>query len=663
MIMKLTKYLCIALLALTGAACSSDGLQPEVPAEKGDIYVEGDKVVVSVGIQMPEMPNADSRTLGPEADYADMHLYLLEFVDNGSPLRNTFTTMYEAEAETPQPGKVVYKVTLNKTSEGRVLHLVALPKSQKLTPDYGVEASVMPNIVVTDQTPAYWRRLAFPEGYATVSESTGFTATEAMEQLKSVALVRNFGRVTVTKDPSVTDFILTGFALVNNPQSGTVAPWDASDNEFPEFLDADQKPVAFSALSSYEGIIPAGTEFDNQDAGPAVPEDVNPKYFYERPFSSIRHTFVIVRGKYKTDETDSYYKLDLGKNDTQGVFRYYNLLRNFSYNITIKGVGTRGYSTAEEAAQGVVYNNFSFDIELGGMLNISDGNEVVFVNFTTAVLTDPNTQVLEFKYRYRSLAGSSQGAPTYNNGNVNFIGLEPGDVIQSVEKSTTDDSDGWRSVKITCKGATAETKTQSFTMVKESGLGRTINLVLRQKWDFMNLKEFPGTGQNYVGTGEALGTGATKLDLDNPNRAGDGEKDPITVFFDIPDNLPEAMFPLVFELEADRQNIENNPIGTLVVTSGTSSFPNIQGSRIKYIKTITWTQYNDPLLPGQTHGANGLKIDNGNGTSTRRVRCRFRTITSLNNLGIQGSVTTIRITNDHYNTGEIKFTRGNGTLN
>lgn len=663
MIMKLTKYLCIALLALTGAACSSDGLQPEVPAEKGDIYVEGDKVVVSVGLQMPEMPNADSRTLGPEADYADMHLYLLEFVDNGSPLRNTFTTMYEAEAETPQPGKVVYKVTLNKTSEGRVLHLVALPKSQELNPAYGVEASVLPDIVVTDQTPAYWRRLAFPEGYATVSESTGFSATKAMDQLKSVALVRNFGRVTVTKDPSVTDFILTGFALVNNPQSGTVAPWDASDNEFPEFLDADQKPVAFSALSSYEGIIPAGTEFDNQDAGPAVPEDVNPKYFYERPFSSIRHTFVIVRGKYKTDETDSYYKLDLGKNDTQGVFRYYNLLRNFSYNITIKGVGTRGYSTAEEAAQGVVYNNFSFDIELGGMLNISDGNEVVFVNFTTAVLTDPNTQVLEFKYRYRSLAGSSQGAPTYNNGNVNFIGLEPGDVIQSVEKSTTDDSDGWRSVKITCKGATAETKTQSFTMVKESGLGRTINLVLHQKWDFMNLKEFPGTGQNYVGTGEALGTGATKLDLDNPNRAGDGEKDPITVFFDIPDNLPEAMFPLVFELEADRQNIENNPIGTLVVTSGTSSFPNIQGSRIKYIKTITWTQYNDPLLPGQTHGANGLKIDNGNGTSTRRVRCRFRTITSLNNLGIQGSVTTIRITNDHYNTGEIKFTRGNGTLN
>lgn len=657
MIMKLTKYLCIALLALTGAACSSDGLQPEVPAEKGDIYVEGDKVVVSVGLQMPEMPNADSRTLGPEADYNDMHLYLVEFEDKGSPLRNTFITMYEAESETPQPDKVVYKVTLNKTSAGRVLHLVALPKSRELKPDYGVEASVMPNLVMENQTPAYWRRLSFPEGYATGSEATGFSATEAMEQLKSVALVRNFGRVTM-KVATNANFTLTGFALVNNPQSGTVAPWDATDNEFPEFLDADQKPVAFSELASYEGIIPAGTELANPDAGPAVPENVDPKYFYERPFSSIHHTFVIVRGKFGTDATDTYYKLDLGKNDTQGVFRYYNLLRNFSYNITIKGVGTRGYSTAEAAAQGVVYNNFSFDIELGGMLNISDGNEVVFVNFTTAVLTDPNTQVLEFKYRYRSLAGGTQG-PTYNNGNVNFIGLEAGDVIQSVEISSTDDSDGWRSVKITCKGATAETKTQSFTIVKESGLGRTINLVLHEKWTFQNLKEFPGTGQNYEGTGEAVGS----IDINTPNHAGAAEKDALTVFFDIPDNLPEAMFPLVFELEADRQNIENNPIGTLVVTSGPSSFPNIQGSRIKYVKTITWTQYNDPLLPGQTHGANGLMIDNGNGTSTRRVRCRFRTITSLQNLGISGSVTTIRITNDHYHTGEIKFTRGNGTLN
>ncbi len=652
--MKLIKFLCGCILVVVGSSCTQDIIDIDTP-NNTNAYIDGNSVVLTLGIQAPDMPDAGSRAFTDTPDYNDLNLYIVEFVDNDSPLRNTLTTVYRPDEETLEGNIINYKVTLNKSNEGRVLHLIAVPKSVELNIEYGLEASVIPNLVLTDQTPAYWRRLAFPDGYVVpATEGSNETLTPEMSNLNSVALVRNYSRITMTSTVPAADFQFKGFAIVNNPTQGTVAPWNAAANSFPEFLNSDQTPKAYTDLSSYKGILPNNTSFSNQEAGPVVNDgDVSAKYLYERPFNSIRHTFIIVRGRYKTDTYDTYYKLDLGKNDADAVFRYYNLLRNFSYNITLTGVGTRGYRTALQAAQGVVYNNFSFDISLEDMLNMSDGKNIVYVNFTTAVLTDPNEQVLEFKYRYRGLSASS--GPTYNNGNVKFVDLnEGGPVIKNVSYGNTDDADGWRTVTLTCYGATTETKTQSFMIVNPDGLGRTINLILHEKWDFMNLCVYPGEGQNYNTAYPAyLGS----IETDYPGWASCEAQEPLIVFFDLPDDLPEAMFPLDFVLESDVQNIENNPIGNLVVTSGTSSFPDVIGARIKYIKSVTWTQYNDPLEPDLTDGDNGLVLQNPNGTTTRRVRCRFRTITSLENLGLQSSLTTIRITNSNYSDGDVEFKR------
>ena len=162
-----------------------------------------------------------------------------------------------------------------------------------------------------------------------------------------------------------------------------------------------------------------------------------------------------------------------------------------------------------------------------------------------------------------------------------------------------------------------------------------------------NVKEFPGTLENWDASTSGEGT------------AGGGEGDDLTIFFDIPDNLQEAMFPLVFTLEADRQNIENNPLGMLVVTSGTSGFEGVQGRRIKYEKSITWTQYNDPLKSEDPYD-NGTAIDNGDGTFTHRVRCRFRTITKLEDFVFTDSETQVLITNDNFNNAIVTFTRHQG---
>ncbi|MBD5200701.1 MAG: hypothetical protein HDS85_01455 [Bacteroidales bacterium] len=635
----------ILLVSLT--ACTSEEL---IPGGSGDdmIKIEGDKVYINASMIMPEMAEAGSRALGQTPDYSDMHLYIIEFDNNGSPLRNTLKTVYTPELETPTTGDVRYTAVLNKTDQPRVLHFVVVPKSVEFTFDYEVEAVLIPGLKTEDGRPAFWNRFDFPNGYVSNEPDGSEKLAPELDQIKSVPLLRNFACITMQNEAQ--DFELKGFSIVNNPTGGTIAPWNASDYLFPDFLDGSDIKTYQEISESYSGIVPSGIEYDNPEAGPTVEENVEPKYLYERPFNSIRHTYIILQGRRAQDTEDSFYKIDLGKNDDQGVFHYYNILRNFKYNIILKSVAARGYANADDAAAGMVFNNLSFDVVLAPMLNISDGKEVVYVNFTNAVITNPDPSTLTFQYRYRNISSSGSGGPLYNNDDVTFIGLEPGEVIDRVEYTTTNDPNGWRSVIIYCKAASVETKTQSFTIVKKSGLGRTVNLILHNKWDFTNVREYPGLIENWNASTPGLGTVSGSVGED------------LCIFFDIPDNLSESLFPLVFTLESDKQNLENNPMGLLVVSYGPSGFSGlpgygtIQGNRIKYLRTITWTDYNDPLVENDPYD-NGTAIDNGNGTFTHRIRTRFRTTTDLSDFEFNRSETTVMISNDNFNDAFVSFTR------
>lgn len=654
------KFLWIALVIHLLPACSSEEISLEKPEINSIARVSDGKVIVDMSILAPDMAQIQTRTLTGEPDLNNLVLYLVEFEDYGNTLRNTLNTTYKPTITGIENGKVKFTVILNQTSQSRILHLIALPKDD-LKIEYGVEASVFSSLTTDNATPAYWRRLTFPYGYAKEVSPKVFEPTDEIGQLNNVALIRNFACVSV--DNKAEGFTLTGFAIVNNPQSGSIAPWNSSDYSFPTLLGSGQTMLPYSDIvTGYTGYVPETLKLSNPESGPTVPDDVSPKYLYERPFNSIRHTYVMIKGKFNNDATNTeyYYKLDIGKQDDNKIFRYMHVIRNLRYNIILKSIdpNAKGYTSALAAAQGVVYNNFSFDIELSNMLNLSDGKDVVFVNFTTAVLTDPNPQQLVFKYRYRSVTSTSASGPTYNNDNVTFIGLEKGNVIEKVTYSTVNDEDGWRSVTLDCNGAQQVTQTQSFTIVNPNGLGRTINLILHRKWDLNNVYEIPGTLENW--TQQTLENAGINPDSNSGSGlVPDGIGQPLTIFFDIPDNLQEAMFPLVFTLEANRQNIENNPIGSLVVTSGTSTFNNIQGRRIQYLKTVTWTQYNDPLV-ATDQDDNATAIKNPDGTVTHRVRCRFRTTTELKDLPFEESQTTVRITNPNFNICDIPFNRKEG---
>lgn len=633
------------LIGAVLACCSGEEtLRPDEPAGDGGTgFVDGDKIVLTVDLQVPEMP--ETRGLTGTPDYNDMHLYAVEFADNGSPLTNTLIGAYEAEEETPQSDRVVYKLTLRATMQPRVLHLIALPKGEKLEVEYGLEATVMPMLKTGNGVAAYWRRLTFAAGYVTTDGEGNMVANDDVQKLRHVALVRNYAQVSMESRAS--NFVLTGFAIVNNPAQGTIAPWDEAQAEFPELLDGAQKMKPYQTVwPGYKGIVPAATSLNNPDNAPVLGNDVGPKFMYERPYDNAHHTFLLIKGYYNGSKSESYYKLDIGKMNEKGVFEKYDLLRNYRYDIVLNSVASAGESSVEAALSSYTANNFSFDVVMKDLLNISNGDEVVYVNFTTEVITDDSEREVPFKFRYRDLTASK---PTYNNDNVNFIGLEPGAVIKSVDMGTTDDASGWRTVTITCRAATAETRVQKFTVVKENGLGREITLILHKKWKFENMRVYAGLYTNWTpGMVQATETGV-------PVGAAQGST--LTVFFDMPDQMDEAIFPLPFVIESKQQNIENF-ISTggadaamtahMVVQTGPSLFDDFNMPRIQYVKTVSLERYRDPMSSG------GVMIEE-NGRKIHRVACRFETIMPLS-VG-NDNLTTVRISNPNYEEGEVTFYR------
>lgn len=627
-----TKYFRILIILIASAltAACSDSL-PDGPRQYGDVTVDGDEITLDVTLQVPEMAEFASRALADKPAYSNLHLYLIEFDDNGSPVTNSLNHVYQAEQETVSGDIVTFRVKLIASESPKVLHLIAITNDEELSVEYGLEADIIPHMTVAYGTDAYWRRVSFPDGYSSEAEDGSWHPNdELINKLTKVQLVRNFAKITVTDNAP--DFDFQGFVVMNVPTAGTIAPWNKNSLTFPQYIDASGVTPSYDVMkTTYSGILPSGTEFDNQVTGWDPVLTTAPQYLYERPYSLDRPTFIIICGL--RNGVMNYYKLDLGKPDANGVFRNYNILRNFHYNVILTKVERDGYASAHEAANGIVSNNFSFSLDTNQMLNISDGKQIVYVSDTNLVLTNSEKEdTLQFKFKFRSVTDRLY----YNDDtNVQFVGLDPGPVIKSATVGDTDDADGWRTVNIIVNKATSETKTQEFTIVNRDGLGRTIYMSLHKKWTYRNLREYGIQLSDWS-------TGASNSGIAGPNSGN-----PLTIFFDIPNDLPETVFPLTFILEADRQNIEDAPEGNMSVTEGPSFFPaNMGETRIKYVKTITLQNYNTPIdkTPGTSDQGTIVYANDGKTISAHRVRCRMRTVRSLEDMGVApGATINVRV--------------------
>ncbi len=658
MIKRLTTYIVVAASLVLGA-CSEETLRPDVPDAGGE---EG----VRVSIAIPDMPRLATRAFG-DTPAADLKLTVFEFEKGSDPTNTFLTKIYQAETLTQtnvtNGATVDFRINdLLMTESPRVLHFVVAP--QHLDARYASEAVVFSNLSVRDNSQAYWGRVEFPNGYGTVDKDMKPQLTdEAKQKLTGVNVLRNFAKVSVEVAATATaNFQLTGFELVNVPTSGTVAPYNSGRQKFPRMFDDAGTMLGYLAVAGngsgqqgYSGIMPANCGFRNLEENFSPVADggrpawsTSPAYLYEHPFESTRRTYVILQGNYRPTTTDAwqtcYYKIDLVRlNEESGMTEYYDILRNYDFHINVTGVSAPGASTASEAISGVSYNNISADVDARDMLQISDGANIVEVSKTNIIFT--NTTPVEFLYRYSPVGGFSSET---TNAKLHTNGLNAGDVIASVtDPEVYTDADGvvWVKRVITPKPIPeAGTREQSFYVVDADGLGREIRLVAHVPYDYSDIEVYPGSENGRPTSAAGQGT-VSPL-----------SGQPFTVYFNLPAGMPEAMFPLTFILESNRQNMENNPIGTLVVTSGQTGFPTTEVyevPRIKYRKTVSYAEYlyktdaNNNLI---TDGA-GNYVENTDHT----VRCRFRTINSLAELpgAPTQTVTYLLISNDYFNcTGE-----------
>lgn len=420
-----------------------------------------------------------------------------------------------------------------------------------------------------------------------------------------------------------------------------------------------------------------------------------PKYMFERPYQDQHRTFVVIKGHFGSSTAYRYIKLDIGDipewmfDEEQGflssAFEYRHLYRNFSYDIKITTIASTnvGSATAVGAVSGPAVNNVGATVETQSITDISDGVDRMFVNETKFIIVDdkngdPYPASYDLMWRYVS---DWQGQKANETENIKYD--YPGKELVSNDDSgifgtltpitygkkwpegwENDNFGGWSGMSIAFNrpDETVRQKTVRLYYSNPSTsrpnvkLSRDITFVMRKRWSFVTDNSYPSNVEVYPGAYsyenntmpyESLAEMRKNV---TPGYVGSQIGAQLTVMFELPDDLPESIFPLDFKIGFDRQNVENAYEGNAIVTTGPSMFEDDPGGvgvmRIQYIKTVSWDYY---------HGS-GDAGDKGH----KIVTVRFVTTNDvLNESGFDGnnSTTRVRVSNPYFTLGADDFER------
>lgn len=593
------KFIYIIFLALL-AACTHQ----ELPEQPGAVK-EGEPVTLTFSVKVPDTQSAALRgTLG-KPSITDLQLVV--FDANGA-LRQVAVATPTSGWTVSEDSETEFTVTLNQTSQKRIIHFVANYDATKV--QWGNESAVMRGMSVSGGMDAYWQRVEFERGIA-----EGMTGG-----MKPVHLVRNFAKITMNADAVSGKFTLTGFAVVNTPTMGSVAAYNTNGGGFAEYWSGSgNTPKSFTEINGtqgFKGFMPADAQMGNTNV--QNPEfHTEAFYMYEHPYpGNTTATYVLVKGQYQGG-ADSYYKLDIVQKDEAGVATPLDIIRNFEYAFQITDVTGDGYNTAEEAAKNPASNNLSASVETKNLLNISDGTSRLFVNFTDTTLV--NTNVIKLKYKY--IPQISSGA--VDNSQVRTDRVVPGNVIASVGSSASEGD--WNVLLITPKEPGTVMQQQSVILYVENGLSREVNFTLRQALALT--------------VGCFADEGRTSSEVEGYIGA------PLWVDVTIPNDISESLFPLEFLVECDALSIYPNAAKDYMPTRvGKSIVTGKESQSFAFVKTITWEDFNNATVC----------VPNESG-KTKTFTCHFLTNKAA-------SAGTVYVYNKYFNLGLDGFTNSEKTF-
>ena len=578
--------------------------------------------LLNFSVQVPDMQEATRTMASQEITKLDLVVFDEQgyFVEVAQAKVNDNASWSDKVTPADPTKEQAYSVELLQSAAPRIIHFIANSPVAVDSYSYGSERELINALETSGSDDAYWQRkeLSSILGDAVTADNK-VIATEGSElatALNKIPLVRNFAKVTVNDEAVKSVFTEVKIAVFNAPQRGKVAPYNTNAGEWAAYSDATT--YAKLTEAGYYGYEAANLGGQDNDFANTDFADVQYLYEYNMDGKNItagtKYPFVIIEGKYLNNNT-SYYKVDLVDADGD----YYNILRNFNYNIIINTVSGDGYSSADAAAAAAASNNISASIDTRNLLNISDGVSRLYVEYTTKYIT--STDDVTLKYKFVPNIGSPDtvdndyvltGTPTTDNP-VDLTEFVAGDVINSFEVADSD-VDGWRTITIKPKNTTG-TKQQAVTL-SASTLSRTVTY---------------------------YSVSAYQLAIDCPAEVPASVGASMTATLTIPEYLPEAIFPLEFVIVSDKLSIspdatkENMPVKTNLKADGTEG-----GQYFGFVKTLEYDDY-------------VVRADGNITGYNTSIDCYFKT-------SIAASASTVSAYNPYFNPASDSFANSKATL-
>lgn len=544
---------------------------------------EGKEVKLRMSVVLEEMNIASSRAFGEDiTDFPSLWIvafdkdgYLVEWAE-ATDLKRTTITNADGNTTNSSLHETEFSVILRATSDHRTLHFIA-NYADELNLEFGHESNLIGSLTVSGDKDVYWHRKELSGGINTDD-------TYIANNFRRIPLLRNFAKITVGVDSEVTNFTLTGFYVLNVPTSGTVAPY--SNGKFVDYMSTTIAETAktYKELNDegYIGTMPDDVEYKQSTAPDEWVATDGSFYMYENTYRDDKEktTSILIKGKFGTSTTETFYRADLTIPDVAtGLSEYYHILRNFHYHLNITSVIAAGKTSADLAISAPANNNLSGAVEVKNLSNISDGTAKLEVSYTDMVLV--STDKVTLKYRFLTDV-SNENSVANNRIKIYTKAEEDKPVIASYSPETTTniavDSDGWSTITITPVGTLPEaTRVQTLTLYDETTkLRREVQYTLRSKLD-MVVKCVPKKVESTAGT-------AVEVDICIPN------------------NLNENLFPLDFAIEAQtsaasttlKQYISPKSTEVMSVTTGGSIVDGHLGEKsYQYIKELTYEAYKE----------------------------------------------------------------------
>lgn len=520
-------------------------------------------------VTIPE-PIVATRAMGHELTSIDgKPMHVLVFDENGFFVANQTAENVSYDAE-EKKGK--YSVELPPSDKPCSLHFVLGNVTYDTYGPDDSEASIFSTLSVSGGEDAYWQRIEVNE----IAKDENGQITSEFPEL--ITLVRNFAQISVDESAVTSDFKLEGFVVVYTRDAGTVAPYTGSGFADYNFEEGENAYNAFVSLNK---------GFGGTNAGKIVtPETLDfttdDKFVYERnQDESDNPAYILIKGYYQNSSTPSYYKLDIVSTNDRYITSYLNLYRNFHYAIHINSVNGAGYGNLEDAMNAVASNNLSASVKVSQVNRLDDGNgNELWVSDMDIMLvsSEPHT----INYTYTTNNGNEGNA----NAQVMVTPSESGgqeDYNHAAVHSIVNDGNG--NITITPISPLPTTiQTQEFVVSTPSHLSRKVTVHVRQAFVFEAV-DCDELVEDVIGSG-------------------------LTLIVQLPENMPNAVFPLALNIEPYKKSIYPD------VNMNRIPVEEVGNYTFKYQATVTYNEYRqNPTLffhfkTNMTQSATSIKVTN-----------------------------------------------------